>query len=156
MEVGAPAVVVLEGVPVELFLESQDHQHDLIRELVLVDLGVRTAVAELALPQRVTALIADILHDYRDVRSQTRDQALAARERGEATTTLHVPVRPGLVDALRRWLRLVEEADRCCDEGALLTLPASPEIRTLRRWYVEAVANALADPPSRVPYPAEG
>lgn len=140
-----PRSVRLEGVPARLFLESQNHQHDLIRELTLIDLGNRFDLADAALPHRLAALIGGILQDYSEVRSVTRAQALEALARGEETVTLIVPTGPGITDALRRWVRLVEEADRISAEGSLLTLPARPEVRALRRWYAEAITSSLRE-----------
>lgn len=154
-----PSTVRLEGVPAAVFIASQDHQRDLVRELTLMDLDARTGPTDRASPRRIAELIAGILHDYDDVRSDTREQAVAALARGAHDLVLRVPVRPQLAEALQRWLRLVEEADRLCDEGALLTLAASPEVRALRRWYAETIVWCLQAPPretrvGRYPSPA--
>lgn len=134
----------LERVPARLFLESQDHQHDLIRELMLIDIGERFDLTDLNVSQQLATLISDILDRYADVRWVTRQQALRALDRGEDRLTLVVPVRPGMADALREWLRLLEEADRFCEQGALLTLAARPEVRQLRRWYVQQIVDRLS------------
>ena len=139
-----PLRVRLEGVPAKLFLESQNHQHDLIRELTLIDIGNRYGGTEAALPHRIANLISEILHKYAEVRSVTRQRALDAVARGESTATLVVPVKAGMGESLQRWLQLVEDADRLCEEGALLTLAARPEVRALRRWYVDAILRGLA------------
>lgn len=135
--------VELAGVPAELFVNSQNHQHDLLRELSLIDIGDRWQLTDGHLPHRLATMIAEILADYADVRTVTRQQALEALERGEETVTLRVPTRQGIVDALRRWLRLVEQADDFCSQGLLLTLPAPAEVVALRRWYVEAIEDRL-------------
>jgi hypothetical protein len=139
-----PSEVRLIDVPVELFLESQNHQQDLIRELALIDIGERQHHhADAPLPVRVATLIGEIFDQYGDVRSVTRQQALQALAAGDEVVTLLVPVRPGLTEALQRWLHIVEEADRLCAEGVLLTLSATPEIQALRRWYVDAISEAV-------------
>ncbi|HVL99497.1 MAG TPA: hypothetical protein VM324_09435 [Egibacteraceae bacterium] len=138
-----PPEVRLEGVPAALFIESQNHQHDLLREFALMDIGNRWSLTERDLPQRVAELIGEILQDYAEVRMVTRRQALDALSRGDDTVTLRVPVKPGIVDALHRWLQLVETADAFCEQGVLLTLAAKPEVRRLRRWYVQAIAERL-------------
>lgn len=136
-------VVVLPDVPVRLFLESQDHQHDLIRELQLIQLGHRYDVTTEEVSRELAGLIGEILSRYRDVRTATRDQAIAALDRGEDRVTLRVPVREGMAGALRHWLALLERADRMCSGGELLQLAARPEIRELRRWYVEELVARL-------------
>ncbi len=136
-------MIRLEGVPVALFLESQDHQHDLIRELQLIEIGGRLDPGTTEVSQRLARLIADILTRYRRVRTATRQQALAALDRGEAYVTLEVPVATGMAEALAEWLRLLEEADEVCHTGELLVLASRPEVRELRRWYVEQLTAAL-------------
>lgn len=133
----------LEGVPVRTFLESQDHQHDLVRELQLIQMGERFDTATAAVSHRLARLISDILSRYDGVRSVTRDQMMAALERGEAVATLDVPVYPGIAEALRDWLALLEEADHLCQHGELLLLATPPEIRSLRSWYVEEITAKL-------------
>lgn len=135
----------LEDVPARLFLASQDHQHELIRELTLIHLG-NCYVEDAELPRRLARLIDEILTHYADVRTVTRQQALDGLARGEEAVTLEVPVRPGMVAALRRWLHLLEEADGFCSNGALLTLAAGHEICALRQWYVDAIDGCLTDP----------
>lgn len=137
-------VVVLPGVPARVFLDSQDHQLDLIRELQLIELGGQVDEATAHVSQRLANLITEILSDYDVVRSATREQATAALSRGEHLVSLRIPVHPGMADALRRWLRLLEEADELCGRGELLLLAPSPEIRRLRRWYVEQLTERLA------------
>lgn len=142
-----PPHIRLEGVPAALFIASQNHQHDLLRELALVDLGTRWSLAEREVPERVAVLLREILADYAGVRTATRQQALDALARGQDTVDLAVPVQPGLVPALHRWLELVEAADRFCGQGLLLTLPATPEVQALRRWYVRAIEQRLGQLP---------
>ena len=136
-------VVRLLGVPAALFIDSQNHQHDLIRELTLIDLASAHGISDTELPRRLADLISEILDHYAGVRLATREQALAALARGESTVDLSVPVVPDLLAGLRRWLRLVQEADELCSQGALLTLAAAPQVRALRRWYVDAIATCL-------------
>ena len=136
-------VVRLEGVPARLFLQSQDHQHDLIRELQLIELGDRFDLHTSEVSRELARLIAEILSRYADVRSVTREQAIAALDRGDASVTLQVPVRPGMAGALRTWLRLLDDADRLCSGGELLVLASSPEVRALRAWYVEQLVARL-------------
>lgn len=140
----SPEHVRLEGVPARLFVESQNHQEGLLRELTLMDYGKRFHLSDVEPPARIASLVSDIHHQYADVRSATRRQALDALARGEDTVDLRVPVRSGMAGALQQWLQLIEDADTLCDEGVLLTLPASPEVRRLRRWYAEAIVACLA------------
>lgn len=139
-----PEAVRLEGVPVRTFLESQDHQHDLIRELQLIRLGGRFDPETAEVSKRLAGLISDLLHRYDGVRHATRDQMLAALDRGEQTASLDVPVYPEMTEALKTWLELLEEADRLCQHGELLLLAASPDVRALRRWYAKELTARIS------------
>lgn len=143
--------VVVDGVPARLFLESQDHQQDLIREFVLIQFGHRFDVTTTEVPQRLARLIADIHSHYADVRGATRQQALEALDRGQEIVSMAVPVLPGMAGALRQWLELLEQADRWCQEGTMLTLAAPPEVRRLRRWYAGELLRLL---PAEAPEPS--
>jgi hypothetical protein len=136
-------VVQLHDVSVRLFLESQDHQHDLIRELQLIGLSPSGDPQNPTRPLRLAAAIADVLATYSPVRSSTREQAMAARDRGDERTTLAVPVQDGMPEALRRWLQLLEEADQLCQHGELLLLATRPQVAAFRRWYVEQITAQL-------------
>lgn len=138
-----PSAVRLVDVPVSVFLESQDHQHELVRELQLIALAGGEEDQRVRVSDRLARLISGVLSEYRTVRSATREQALAAQARQEHVVTLQVPVAPGMADALRRWLQLLEEADELCREGELLLLAPRPEVRRLRRWYVEQITLRL-------------
>ncbi len=133
-------VVPLPGVPARVFLDSQDHQQDLIRELQIIEIG---GTVDVRVSQRLAQLISGVLSEYEAVRTATRDQALAALTRGDHVVTLQVPVFPGMAQALRRWLQLLEEADELCRSGELLLLAPRPEVRQLRRWYVEQLTRRL-------------
>lgn len=143
---GAQRVARVASVPVELFLESQDHQEDLLRELRLMELGDRFHLTTDSVAQDLASLIGGILGRYRDVRSTTRTQALAALADGRTEVTLLVPLDDGIVDALHHWLELLETANRVCAGGRLLTLPARPEVQALRRWYVDEVVLQATGP----------
>ncbi|HVE64579.1 MAG TPA: hypothetical protein VNB94_12360 [Mycobacteriales bacterium] len=138
-----PNTVRLEGVSARLFLESQDHQHDLIRELQLIQFGDRYDVSVSAVSSELAQLISGILSRYSVVRAATRAQAVAALDRGEEHLTLEVPVQPEMGPALREWLRLLDEADRLCGDDQLLLLASRPEVRELRRWYVAEITAQL-------------
>lgn len=136
-------VVRIGNVPVRPFLESQDHQHDLIRELQLIRIGDQFDTATVEVSHRVARLVTSIHERYEVVRTVTRDQALTAMARGDDVTDLEIPIVPDMATSLRHWLELLEEADELCRYGDLLLLATRQEIRDLRRWYVEAVTAAL-------------
>lgn len=137
-------MICLPNVPVRLFLESQDHQQELIRELQLIEISGRVDTATSEASRRLAHLISEVLTNYELVRSSTREQAVAALQRNEHVVTLRVPVRPGMAEALHHWVELLEQADQLCLHGDLLLVACSPEVRQLRRWYVEQLTSQLA------------
>lgn len=141
-EAQAPHIVI-RRVSARLFLESQDHQHDLIKELKLIDLGDRFDLTTVERSRELASLIGGILARFDDVRSTTRRQAQDALARGHAEVDLEVPVVDGMAAALRDWLDLMNRADLLCDGGELLLVPASAEVRALRHRYVEQILAAL-------------
>lgn len=152
MDAVAPTsgTIRLERVPARVFLTSQDHQHDLIRELRLIDIGRQSPDDLSAVSPGVALLIDDILSRFARVRTATRRQALAALDRGDDYVDLEVPIEPGMADALRDWLALLEAADTVCQDGALLLLASTPEVRELRRWYVEQLTRQLDSSTGRI------
>ena len=50
---------------------------------------------------------------------------------------------------LLRMADQLDEIDRYCEQGQLLTLAATPAVRQFRRWYVQEVADQLAGHPPR-------
>lgn len=106
-------------------------------------MGARSATVGAEVSANLARLIADILTRYRDVRTTTRNQALAALERGDDLVTLEIPIQDGMPDALVEWLTLLDEADRLSAEQELLLVPARDEVRRLRRWYVTEVVDRL-------------
>ena len=140
---GPAGEAVVEDAPVDVFLRSQDQQGDLLRELKLVQLGESFGLTDTHVAVRISQLVSAILERYDDVRTTTRAQALAARARGRTEVDLHVPLLPGISDALQEWLALLEDADAMCARGDLLTLPAPREVRELRRRYVADILRQL-------------
>jgi hypothetical protein len=140
--VGLP-VAFIRGVVVEQFLRSQDHQDDLLRELKLIQLGDRFELTDGDVEPHISTLVAAILDRYDSVRTTTRAQALAARDSRQPLVDLQVPLTPGIAEALLEWIGLVEAADELCAGGRLLTLPATEEVRQLRRRYVDEVLRQI-------------
>lgn len=137
--------LVLPDVPVDLFLESQDQQVELLRELRLVGIGDQYHLTDREIPRRLAALISGILNGWADVRSATRRQAMEAKAGGRTHVNLVIPSRPGLGEALQRWLQLLEEADQLAAEGHLLMVATRDEVKELRRWYVAEITKLLQE-----------
>ena len=130
----------LLGVPVDLFLKSQQHTDDLVRELWLVsesdaDHGLRAL-------ERAADAYARRAHV---VRNASLEAVADARERGDTMIDLRLRVPPGTAELTVQWAELLERLDELCRAGTLLTLPASEEVRRFRRWYAAETLRQLRD-----------
>ncbi len=132
--------VCLEGVPLSLLRKSQEHREGLIRESVLMTLDDGDATA---VPARLVALSEELAGSFANESASVQAQADVAERRGDLTVDLLMEVRPGAVEAIARVFDLLEEADRYCAEGALLTLAASDAVRAFRRWCAREINSQL-------------
>ncbi len=132
-------VVRITGVPVALFLRTQEHHDELVREFTLMairesatDVGSR---ARTVLPARLRELI-DILGRRFDATTSRADIELqAAVERGDTTVDLTYQVRSHLAAELVVSTELLDDADEFCRQEKLLTLPRDAAMVAFSRWF---------------------
>ena len=140
------STVCLQGTPTALYRASEEHRQGLIREFVLMTIN---DPAPLAVPARLVALSEELSQRFAGPSAAVLDQVQAAERRGEAAVDLLLELPPGAARPLRALVELLEEADAFCAEGAMLTVPATAEIRAFRRWSVgEVEAQLLGHPPT--------
>ncbi len=132
--------VCLERVPLALYRASQEHREGLIREFVLMTLDDADATG---VPARLVALSEELADRFAGETALLEAQVDEAEQRGEATVDLSMELPPEALDVLDRVVELLEEADRYCAEGALLTLAASDQVRAFRRWFVVEIRAQL-------------
>lgn len=126
--------VRLEGLPVALLLAAREHHDGLLRELRLLSMEA-DAGADHA-PARLVELVDALVVEHAAARSR-RDQAIdAALERGEETVDLAEHVPADIADVVATLSGLLEECDRFCEQGQLMTLPRTPLVRRLTEWYL--------------------
>ncbi len=128
--------VCLEGVPLALLSASREHRDDLARELVLMSIDHDDAAD---LPDRLVVLGDRLSREIDVVLAQMAD----ADQRGESSVDLLIEISPDAAKVIAEVVDLLEEADRFCAEGALLTLAASDEVRAFRRWCATEIATQL-------------
>ena len=145
-EQGAP--VCLLGMPGALWRATQAHHDEMLRELVLhrFETGATPAGdAALAAAEDAQALLASAVQ-----RAATPDHAAPAGGDGVGTPvsrgSIDVVLHPGTRGAAAfTALRVVlDTAERLSREGQLLTLPALPEVMTLRDWCCDEVVEQLS------------
>jgi serine phosphatase RsbU (regulator of sigma subunit)/anti-sigma regulatory factor (Ser/Thr protein kinase) len=130
--------VELGDVPTDLLLEAKSHVDNLVREFVLAS----SDEAE-SRPTWLDRLVQSVVQDFAVARTQIKEQALAAAGRGLAMTHLSLHLPAGAAEAGERYLLALDEADRYARSARLLTLEAPPVHKVFRRWYVEALVDAL-------------
>ena len=133
--------VTLMGVPAATYVAFNLHVDQLLHELQLA--AAARMWTEMAHSGRLHRLISRSLSSQTEARAsawaQAREALIAPAERVDID--LRVPV--GAADASRALLELLEEADELCARGELLTLPATAEIRDLRRWVTAELCSQL-------------
>lgn len=134
--------VTLVDVPVVLVNHYRSRYRELRRELTLIALG---AGRQQATPPRL-AMLAGKFGDYRASLESGPVAEAVTHGLDRATTTFHVS-RTALPD-IRRLQSLVAESDEFCDARQLLTLPAGPQEKTMRAWFLQEVLGQSvgADP----------
>ncbi len=146
---GSPSRICLEGVPLALLRASREHQDGLTREFVLMTLEDADVSA---VPARLVELSEDMAGRFAGETAFLDAQVDEAEQRGDASVDLSMELPPEASDVIAEVVLLLEEADRYCADGALLTLAASEEVRAFRHWWsTEITAQLRGGPPRRWP-----
>lgn len=135
--------VRVEGVPVDLAVRSQEHMEELVRELQIIAIGIETGSTTDEPPARVARLISELLERHAAVRSANREVLREAALGGIGEVALEMELPVAAADDIRQLLLLLDQADRLCEEGALLTLASPPEVREFRRRAAEQLLDQL-------------
>jgi hypothetical protein len=136
-------VVRVDDVPVDLVLRSQEHLEELLREMQIITIGMQTATTADNPTGRVGRLVGEALERLEAARALTHEQARAVADAGGALVSLELSLPEGAAEDIRRLTELLEEADRLCEEGALITLASPPEVRSFRRDMAERLIRQL-------------
>ena len=138
--------VRLLGMPVQLTLDSREHHDGLLRELRL--LAMEDDAGELDVPARLVELV-DTMSTQRAAARSRRDEELeAALARGEATIDLVEHVPPEVVETVTTLSGLLEECDRFCEQGQLMTLPRPRLVREVTRWFLTQFRDQVQGRPA--------
>ncbi len=143
-----PALVEVRllGFPLALWVRSQEHVDELLREFALI---AENEDDHPSVPRRLLVLIAELTATYAGVASATerhRDDALA---RGETATDLVYHVPPSVSGAIQHLGEMFELADKYCRQGShLLTLQTPSDQLAFRRWFLDEFVVQLAGGPA--------
>lgn len=135
----APAVPIrLVGLVPAVVIAADDHLDDLLRELPLVR-GEDQAAAE-----AVVDCAREVATAHPDL-ERIADAARVAVSRGQDRYDIDLELAPTAVDHVERLHRLVRAAQRLCEEGVVLTLPASEAVVDYWRWIGRELRRQLVD-----------
>jgi hypothetical protein len=146
---GGLRCVRLIDVPVGELLRLREHQDAMLREFALIALH-RSESDSAELPRRLLALVDELTARFSSPNQGYLQQLDRAAEAQLPRATLELRFPPEAIETLQATVRLLEEADAYCQEGALLTLATPAHLAALRRWIVAEIVRQLGDaePPS--------
>lgn len=130
-------VVRYLGVPVDLFVELQEHRDALQREVHLASLG-----DDAPFPAEVVDAIVVGREALSAVRSSLVDQVERARAAGHAVVDLEA--RHGDdVDAVLTVVEAARTVEAAARDGRLLTMPPGPELQRFQDWWYEQLEGQM-------------
>jgi hypothetical protein len=124
--------VVLLNLPAAAYITLNLHLDQLLHELEVA--AAPGGWAQAAATDRLHRLVSRILESHGEARASAWAQAQRAMTAPEARVDIDLWLLRSAPDALRELVGLLDDADRLCAAGELLTLPAPGEVRDLRRW----------------------
>ncbi|MGH8981084.1 MAG: ATP-binding protein [Acidimicrobiales bacterium] len=149
-----PTVTVqILSIPLDVYLEAEQHNDAIMRELTLL-LQSSAERGGLEVPARLLEIAAEVRAKFGTAATSMREQVeRAIHERRETMDlSLEVPVEGWR--SLQRLAFQLEEVDRFCSTGDLLTLESTPRLRRFRRWYASQIADQVRGLPA-TPWPED-
>ncbi len=150
---GLPTLrVQILQLPLGIYLEAEQHNDAVLRELDLIE---RSPERGPQVPPRLLELAAGVRALFASATTSSRTQVEEAIRTHKEVVDLQFDVPVTGWEALVELADQLDELDRYCEEGALLTLAATPDQRRFRRWYARQLADqAQGRPPT--PWPGKG
>jgi hypothetical protein len=135
---GGPDLVQVKilGAPVALWLQTQEHSEELIREFMLIAADV-SPDGEHAVPARLIGLISELTSQFGGFSAGNEQRLADAGAAGEAEVDLVYELPVGIDSAVERLGEQLDAADEYCRAGQhLLTLATPPDQARFRRWFL--------------------
>jgi len=140
--------VDLLGLPVQVHQRATEHQLALQREFDILRAGEDLSTV----PNRLAALIEELIADYGGLDQQPAAEIDAAAARGDEVVDLRYIVPYEAAEASQRLGEILDEADEFCRSGdELLTLATPPVFVEYRRWFLDQFI-AQADGADAMPW----
>jgi hypothetical protein len=122
--------------------DSIEHQRELMREFVLIQLSDDDAKADV--PNRLIGLVERHRREYAALGLPRRGDVGAALSRAEPNVDLEMDLPPAAAPAASELLETFGEADQYCARGELLTLATPPEVVAFRVWFLGEIVGQLS------------
>jgi anti-sigma regulatory factor (Ser/Thr protein kinase) len=138
-------------LPIAVYVEAEQHNDAVVRELALIAHSPE-GLPGTDVPTRLVELANAVWAVFAAASNETRYQVERALREGREVVDLRFAVP---ADAWRAPMELsaqLDEIDRFCEEGQLLTLASSPRLRRFRAWYTKQVADQIQGLPAS-PWP---
>jgi hypothetical protein len=143
-------IVRLLGVPQALLERNRRQKEMVLREFQLIELGDEDG--ESSPPARLLTLAYELRRAHERLglsgpevtgREETSGDDTGPDAR-DATVDFELPIPRGGDRAVRELHAAMDEADRWCERGDLLTLVTPSDCRALREWVFDEIARQLA------------
>ena len=140
--------VTLRGVPVSLFLATRQQHDELVREFTMMGLAHRDE--EPGQPAEFRQLIHEFGVHYAIAAARTDEEVEKAARDGISFVDLHYQVPASVVGAANSFESLITRTDVLCEEGHMLTMPRTSQMKALAHWWLEELRRQVAgEPPTR-------
>jgi len=142
-----PRRVVIEDVDTAQLLAVIEQVDDVIRELALVQIGMRGGPNDTGLPQSVLETMGTVREVVFRPKEDISRQAAEAWAEGRTRLDVAVHIEHNAGGVVRSVLDTLEQVDAVSvGDQALLIPAATPEVAAYRRWFFNRVAEQLEDP----------
>jgi hypothetical protein len=145
--------VVFLDVPTDLQLDNLAHIDALVCELLVMRVAHPTV--RVSSQPGLAAFLDDFLSAYRAASDNFYRQTTRAMRLGRDRVDLAVTLPADAVYRASRLLPLLQRADCLAEDGKLLTPPAPPAVRQLRRWMTDQIFAQLEDCLPSIPCPIQ-
>ena len=135
-----PRPIAILGVPVRLYVATQQHNDELLKEFAFIAAGGEPPEGA---PGRLVTLAQMVRETFAAPAAESRAQVEAAVARGDEFVDLVLAVPPAAAPFAEQLYEHLEEAEQYSESGKLLTLVSTPEVRRFRAWFLEQCLTQL-------------
>jgi hypothetical protein len=131
--------VELRGVPLDVAARAEEHSDGVMREFSLISGGGPGD----AVPARLLRLADRLQEQYGSYGAISEQEMEKARQRGDRTVDMTVPVPASAREAAIELGTMLAEADEYCRRGDLLSLVPPEDVLQFRAWYLEQFIDQI-------------